>query len=187
MNRFQTPKLLKKYTITGIIFVSILGTLAHFIYDWTGNNPVIGLFTAVNESTWEHMKLLFFPMLMFYIFIWFKLRKTTAGALPAFLIAILIGTGMIPVLFYTYTGILGFMITAANLAIYYVSVVTAFTIFYLLSSRTKIEEVNIILYFVITLFICMFFLFTYDPPKLGIFIDPTAVNDVMIHVHPATW
>ena len=169
-------KLLLKYSITGTVVISILGTLDHFIYDWTRQNKFIGLFTAVNESTWEHMKLLFFPMLLYYIFIWLKLRKRAPEALPALLIAILIGTCIIPVLFYTYTGIMGFMVTAANLAIYYVSVITAFIIFDLIATRCRLEEVNIILYFIITLFICMFFLFTYDPPELGIFIDPTTTK-----------
>ena len=172
MTESYNKNLLLKYSVAGTIAVSIVGTLAHFIYNWTDRNKVIGLFTAVNESTWEHMKLLFFPMLLFYIFIWFKLRKRCPEALPALLIATLVGICLIPVLFYTYTGILGFMITAANLAIYYVSVTTAFVIFYLTATRCRLEEVNIILYFIITLFICMFFMFTYAPPELGIFADP---------------
>lgn len=173
MNKSLNQKILKNYTITGIVFVSVLGTISHFIYDWTGRNPVAGLFTAVNESTWEHMKLIFFPMLLFYFFTYFKLRKHAPEALPALLLATLIGTAIIPVIFYTYTGILGFMITAVNLAIFYVSVITSFILFYLISTRCRLEEVGIILYFTITLFVCMFFLFTYDPPKLGIFADPT--------------
>ena len=60
----KNNKLLLNYSITGVILVSIVGTVAHFIYDWTGQNPIIGLITAVNESTWEHMKLLFFPMVL---------------------------------------------------------------------------------------------------------------------------
>ena len=173
MTDFQN-RLSLKFPAGGTIFVSIMGTLSHFIYEWTGQNRIIGLFTAVNESTWEHMKLFFFPMLLYYVFIWLKLRKRVPSALPAFLIAVLIGTCLIPVLFYTYTGILGFMVTWANLAIYYVSVITAFITFYLMATRCRLEEVNIILYFMITLFTCMFFLFTYDPPALGIFIDPAS-------------
>ena len=178
-------KLILKYSITGVILISAAGTLAHFIYDWTGGNPVIGLVTAVNESTWEHMKLIFFPMIIYYIFIWIVLRRRIYAALPALLIATLAGTCLIPVLFYTYTGILGYMITAVNLIIYYVSVIASFIIFYLLSTRTTMKEVSIILYIIIALFICMFFMFTYNPPGLGIFIDPTAPNSVMSHIHPA--
>lgn len=52
---------LKRDTIIGILFVLITGSVSHFLYDWTGKNPVVGLFTPANESIWEHMKLLFFP------------------------------------------------------------------------------------------------------------------------------
>lgn len=68
-------KHLKHYTIIGIIFATIMGTLAHFLYDWSGKNRVVGLFTPVNESVWEHMKLLFFPMLLYTLLMIFKFRK----------------------------------------------------------------------------------------------------------------
>ena len=54
----------KRVMILAAIVVFVLGTLAHFVYDWSGQNSFIGLLTPVNESTWEHMKLLFFPMLI---------------------------------------------------------------------------------------------------------------------------
>lgn len=56
---------LRKFTVIGILFVSVAGTLLHFVYDWSGQNPLVGFFAPVNESTWEHMKLLFFPMLLY--------------------------------------------------------------------------------------------------------------------------
>ena len=52
---------LKSNIIKGILFVSIAGTLAHFVYEWSNNNYILGFFFPVNESTWEHMKLFFFP------------------------------------------------------------------------------------------------------------------------------
>lgn len=58
-------KCLKTYTIIGVFFVLAAGSLAHFLYDWTGSNAIAGLFVPVNESVWEHMKLLFFPMLLY--------------------------------------------------------------------------------------------------------------------------
>ncbi len=47
-----------------ILFVIVLGTLMHFMYNWSGKHPFAGLIAPVNESVWEHMKLLFFPMLL---------------------------------------------------------------------------------------------------------------------------
>lgn len=66
---------LKKVMIFAAIIVSVIGTLAHFVYDWSGQNSFVGLFTPVNESTWEHMKLLFFPMLFVSAAVWLHFRK----------------------------------------------------------------------------------------------------------------
>ena len=53
-----------KYQIFSAFFTIILGTLFHFTYEWSGNNAFVGTFSSVNESTWEHLKLTFFPMLI---------------------------------------------------------------------------------------------------------------------------
>lgn len=58
---------LKKWQIIVIIFCLILGTFLHFTYELSNFNPVIGLFSAVNESVWEHLKLLVFPMTLMSI------------------------------------------------------------------------------------------------------------------------
>ena len=50
-------------TISTIV-ISLVGTLAHFLYDLTGHNKFIGLFTAVNESTWEHIKIALTPIFL---------------------------------------------------------------------------------------------------------------------------
>lgn len=53
-------KRLNFWPLAGFLTVSALGTLAHFAYEWSGKQLLAGAFCAVNESTWEHMKLLFF-------------------------------------------------------------------------------------------------------------------------------
>ena len=50
-----------RWQLAGFIFTAVLGVLLHFLYDWTNESLVVALFSAVNESTFEHMKLLFFP------------------------------------------------------------------------------------------------------------------------------
>ena len=66
INEFESIKeFYKKYVVIGFFVVGILGTLFHFVYDWSGQMWFVGLFVPVNESTWEHMKLLFVPMLIY--------------------------------------------------------------------------------------------------------------------------
>ncbi|MBR5155491.1 MAG: hypothetical protein IKW62_03275, partial [Clostridia bacterium] len=58
-------KSLYTWQIIGFIFTCIAGVILHFLFDWTKNSVIVAPFSAVNESIWEHMKLLFFPLLAF--------------------------------------------------------------------------------------------------------------------------
>ena len=60
-------KKIKILEICGFIFTTSLGTLLHFMYEWSGKNSLVALFSNVNESTWEHLKLLFYPAFIFAI------------------------------------------------------------------------------------------------------------------------
>ena len=53
--------------IIGTIFIIIVGCLSHFLYDLTNHNKIIGYLAAVNESTWEHLKLVIFPTFLWLI------------------------------------------------------------------------------------------------------------------------
>ncbi len=43
------------YVEATVIF--LVGCLLHFTYAWSGRNKFVAIFSAVNESTWEHIKL----------------------------------------------------------------------------------------------------------------------------------
>ena len=51
----------RKWELAGLFVTLILGNLLHFVFDWSGENSIVAAFAAVNESTWEHMKLLVIP------------------------------------------------------------------------------------------------------------------------------
>ena len=57
-------KTILTFQILSTVFTIILGTILHYTYKWSNKNPLVGTFSAVNESTWEHLKLLYFPMLL---------------------------------------------------------------------------------------------------------------------------
>ena len=59
--------LILRYELFGMLFVSILGGLLHFTFELSGFNPIVGTFSAVNESVWEHLKLGFWPILLLTI------------------------------------------------------------------------------------------------------------------------
>ena len=99
-----------RFQIFSLLFTYVLGTILHFTYEWSNENSIVALFSAVNESTWEHLKLLFFPMLITTIIGYFYL-KTEKDEYNNFLCArtkgILCALTFVVVFFYTYTGIIG--------------------------------------------------------------------------------
>lgn len=166
---------LKRYTISGIIFVLITGTLSHFVYEWSGENYLAGLLFPVNESTWEHMKLIFFPMLVFAVFMNYRLKEEIPCITSALLWGILLGTWLIPVIFYTYSGILGRNFVVFDLATFAISVLCAFAAIQRNakkdgSTKNCCSWLPAIIVFV--MLIC-FVLFSYHPPALGLFVNPT--------------
>ncbi|MDD7403631.1 MAG: DUF6512 family protein [Butyribacter sp.] len=163
---------LKLYTIIGTAFVIIAGTISHFVYEWSGNNFILGFFFPINESTWEHMKLCFFPMLLYFLFTNQKRKDSYPCAVSSAPAGILLGTCLIPVIFYTYSGILGQNYIVPDIATFLLSVLFGFLAFYKLSLSCKAQRCLFWLWLGVIVFAICFVLFTYFPPKLGIFMEP---------------
>lgn len=162
-------KQLKFYTIAGLFFVLIIGTLSHFFYEWSGNNFIIGLFSPVNESVWEHMKLVFFPMILYSAFAAYKLNNTYPGSSSALAFGILFGTFLVPVLFYTYTGILGRSYTVIDILIFIISVIAAFYVSYRFTLSGRLKNYSSFLWAVVFFMMIGFILFSHNPPELELF------------------
>lgn len=176
-------KRLKRYTVAGILFVLITGTISHFIYKWSGNNPIAGIFFPVNESTWEHMKLCFFPMLLYSIFMNRQLRHDYPCVTHALLSGVLLGTLLIPVLFYTYSGILGYHSLPLDIATFVLSVLISFFAVYRLSLSCGADSAGFLLKLFTILLLLGFLLFTFYPPQIGIFNDPAALAGNRKEIH----
>lgn len=162
-------KELKRYLILGIIFVIFAGTFAHFVYDWSGQNRMLGLFFPVNESTWEHMKLIYFPMLIYAFYMRYRLSDSYACLKYALPIGILVGTFVIPVLYYTYTGILGKNYAPLDISVFVISVLIAFYTVYRQNLSCKAERYMSVLWFIVAALDICFMLFSYLPPDLALF------------------
>lgn len=156
--------------LAGFIFTAIAGTLLHFLYDWSNHNVFVAPFSAVNESIWEHMKLLFVPMFTFALIE----RQFIGAQYENFwcvkLVGILFGIIMIPVLYYTYTGIYGMSKDWINIIIFFV--VAAAT--YLLEMRLfKKDNIFCITPLLALLILCLlaltFVVFTFIPPEIPLF------------------
>ena len=113
------------WQLCGFALTSLGGTLLHFLYELFDKAIWIAPFSGVNESTFEHMKLLFWPMFIFAVLESFffrgyenfwcvKLRGTLWGLV------------LIPTIFYTYNGVIGKSPDIINVAIFFVSAAVAY-------------------------------------------------------------
>ena len=168
-------KKLKHYTITGAIFVIITGTISHFIYEWSGRQFLLGFFFPVSESTWEHMKLVYIPMLILSVVMMTRWGEELPPVTPAFLTGTFVGTWLIPVLFYTYRGIVGRGFPVADMATLFVSLIITFFFILHMVKRCMDDSLMITRIVAGVLIIIqgvLFLWFTYNPPGIGLFAAP---------------
>ena len=172
--RVNVMSSLAKWQIGGFVFTSIVGTLLHFLYDICGKSIILAPFSAVNESTWEHMKILFIPMLIFA----FIENKFIGNRYPdlfsAKLLGILLGLILIPVLFYSYTGIIGKSIDFINISIFFlVAAIVYYVETILIKNRMTLGINPKIALIIIFLIFLTFAITTFIQPDIPLFVDST--------------
>lgn len=156
----------------GFAVTAVGGTLLHFLYEWSGKSPWIAPFSAVNESTWEHMKLLYFPAMIFALvqsvffrdsprFWWVKLVGTAVGLL------------LIPTLFYLYNGAVGVSPDWLNISFFFLSVAAMFLLEWRLLIGGGHSPGNPVIPQILLLGVGVLFgVLTYITPHLPLFRDP---------------
>lgn len=95
----QSTKI-KNWEIIGLVFTIIFGSLLHFVFEWSGRSNIVALFGAVNESTWEHLKLAFWPTFVFSLIEWLVWGREIKNFCLAALIKLAIMPIIIVALFY---------------------------------------------------------------------------------------
>jgi hypothetical protein len=92
--------------LIGIGVIGLLGAAWHFIFDWCGRWPPLGVILPVNESPFEHLKLAFWPSIIYAA----ASYGTVAGHTGNFIVAKAAGLYVMPLvilaLFYAYTACL---------------------------------------------------------------------------------
>lgn len=158
--------------IIGSIFIILLGSFSHFVYDLFNKNKTIAYFVSINESTWEHLKLVVFPF-----FIWLIISYHFYYDIPNFFftsfISLLTMTILIPFLFYSYTYILNKNVAIIDILIFIISVIIGEYLFHILInvkySNIVFDHIGII--GLVTVLI-VFLIKTYVPSKNYLFKDP---------------
>lgn len=171
-------KKIRNWQIIAILFTLVVGTLLHFTYEWSGENKIIGTFSAINESTWEHLKLIFFPMLIFSIFEGIKIYKETNNYIEAKAIGIIFGILFITIFFFTYTGIIGTNFAVLDIGSFIIGTILSEILAYMIikmksfsTKKTRIISISILVILAI-----LFVIFTFNPLNINYFRDPVQLT-----------
>ncbi len=174
-------KSLSLWQLAGFIFTAVAGVLLHFLYNWSNRNPFVAPFSAVNESIWEHMKLLFFPMFVFALLESQFLSDDYQNFWCVKLMGIGLGMLLIPVLYYTYTGMFGISKDWINIAIFFLADAAAYLLeTWLLNRENSFCKDSLIPLFVLFVIALAFIIFTFVPPQIPLFQEPNTVPNGIV-------
>ncbi len=161
------------WQLIGFIFTSVIGTLLHFLYDWTGKSIWSAPFSATNESIWEHMKLIFVPMFIFAIIENIYLKEKYSCFWKIKLKGILLALLLIPVIYYTYNGAFGKSPDWLNIAIFFITAAIVYIYETRLFNENMYCKCNTVSIITLCLIAVLFIIFTFTPPHIPLFADPT--------------
>lgn len=164
-------RFIRRRDIPYILASIVLGSISHFLYDFSEHNPFTALITPVNESTWEHLKLLFFPVL-FLSGIEYYLQRPKRGAFfTARFLGVVFGMLSIIGLFYGYSSLFGKDFLIADIFIFILSV---FIVYFVTGKLyRKFFAVDAMLpFFAWFGTVLLFFIFTCYPPNFFLFFPP---------------
>lgn len=157
----------------GFLFVCAAGCLNHFLYEWTGCGAA-GWISPVNESVWEHLKILFFPALLFAAAEYAAGGRETATFLFAKTCGMVCGMAFIVAAFYTYAGVIGRSFLWADILLFFLGAAAALRRTRVLLSRPRCggRRFQILSLAALAALILAFVLFTRFPPRIALFMDP---------------
>lgn len=158
------------WEIISALFAIFVGSALHFVFAASGYNTIVGAFSAVNESTWEHTKLAFVPILVFSLFQYLFVKKEVKNYFTIKAKEIYLAVILIPIFFYTYSGIMGQHYLFMDILIFVLAVVFAKILAYIhLYNKTKGSQILPILFIIL---LGGFFIYaTFYPPHIQLFKD----------------
>ncbi len=160
--------------LVGFLIVSIIGCINHFIYKLSGDSSVIAPFVPINESIWEHLKLLFFPYIAFLIIEFIVCGRKIPGFLFSGVTGVLCGLIFIPSAFYLYTAITGKTLFIIDILIFFAAVFISFRVRSSRLSKGLDKGImkNISAVILIVCLSALFAGFTFFPPDSPLFVSP---------------
>jgi hypothetical protein len=161
-----------KWEMLGIVAISLLGSFLHFAFDLSGEIKLIGTISAVNESVWEHLKIAFWPALLYAVFEYPFLKGRTNNYLIAKATSIYLMPITITAVFYLYTAAIGHHFLVIDIITFVAAIAVGQIASYrMLVTRRLPRWLNLVGLAALIALAIAFIVFTFSPPQLPIFRD----------------
>lgn len=161
-----------------ILPLGILGSLLHFLFDWSQHNRFVAFFSAVNESYWEHIKIAIWPVLLLQVVLFAWGGYKYAAFIPAATISLYsLPISMVGLVF-LYKMMFQRNILWIDISVFFIVIAITQTLFVLLLQQLAASSVTVLVsaLFLVGL-IAAFLRFTMHPPQEpDVFIDPINKN-----------
>lgn len=166
----------QKWIILGVPVIFIFGSVMHFVYGWSGKKAIIGAFVPVNESVWEHLKMAFWPILLWWVLGYCILKQNSYFQIDKWFVACTtsIVTALITIkaIYYTYTGALGFKSLIIDILSFFVGIGLGQLLALHIYNYAELGSLAMFYSFVVLAILALAFIaFTFCPPRLPIFKD----------------
>ena len=156
----------------GIIIIFLVGASLHFVYEWSHHNKIVAFFAAVNESTWEHIKICMTPTLLWSIYeiTFYGFTGNFIFAKSLCLLTIIL---VIPILFYSYTAFTKKAILIIDIICFLITVICSQLVFRYIINLNGFSNIFVYTGFILlSIELLFYFYLTYNAPKNIIFKDP---------------
>ena len=164
--------IMKKIKLISVYVIFILSFLGHFIYKLFPN-ILFSILFPVNESIWEHMKLISTPVLIYMIIEYIIYRKkniTYNNFILSYAISIIIGIIFYLIIYLPIHYIFGHSLLFA-ISLLFITFVIIDYISYKIMNYKEIKYNTLIGILMILLLYILFGIFTYYPPENDLFYD----------------
>ncbi len=166
-------KKILRWELAGIVLIYLVGTSLHFVFEWTNYWQPAAIIAAVNESTWEHFKMGFWPGLTFALIESWFIKDLPKNFVFAKFIGLLSMPIVTLVLFYTYTALTGHHYLIVDIIIFFISVVTGQLVSYRIMCMADMGSIpRRVSIAGLIVMITAFSLLSYFPPQNFLFRHP---------------
>ena len=163
---------MKKIKVIGVFISFILAVILHFIYGWMPNT-FISVIAPVNESIWEHMKLIVSSSLIFSIFEYFIYKKkdiTFNNFILSYAISCILGIIVYLLLYIPLNDIFGHKAYIAISLLFLILVFVQIVSYYIMNKENIKHSSDIGILLILIIYFAFGYL-TFHPPKINLFYD----------------